>query len=83
VIVTQMRLISTRTIIRRLVDEMISLRKGSEQEDGIPGSSQGVDHKALESDRGFLIYVSHIYPSMVPFTKGIHLNLDSWGERRR
>jgi hypothetical protein len=83
VMVTDKRWIKTQKIFRRLVDEVVSLRKGSEREDGSPISSQGVDHKALESDRGFLIYVSQTYPSMVPYRKGIHLILDSWREGRR
>jgi hypothetical protein len=80
--VTEKRWIKTRKIIRRLVDEVVSLRKGSEWEDGSPRSSQGVDHNALESDRCFLIYVSKTYPSMVPYLKEIHLTLDSWREGR-
>ena len=32
--------------------------------------------KTLESIRGFLVYVSRIYPAMVPYLKGIHLTLD-------
>jgi hypothetical protein len=44
---------------------------------------QGVDHKALESDSVFLIYVSHAYPSMVPYLKGIHLKMFSWRKQRR
>jgi hypothetical protein len=75
--VTERHWIKTRTIIRRLDDEMISLRKGRDQEDGSPRSRQGVDHKALESESGFLIYVSHTYPFMVPYLKEIHLILDS------
>jgi hypothetical protein len=75
--VTEKLWIKTQTIIRRLVDEMISSRKGSEQDNGSPRSNQLVEHKALESDRGFLIYVSKTYPSMVPYLKGIHLTLDS------
>jgi hypothetical protein len=73
VMVTEKRWIKTRKIIRRLVDEVVSLGKGSEQEDGSLISSQGVYQKALESDRRFLIYVSHTYPSMVSYLKGIHL----------
>jgi hypothetical protein len=76
-IVTEKRWVKTRTIIRQLVDEVVPLRKGSEGEDGSPISSQGVDNKALETDSGFLIYVSHTYPSMVPYLKGIHLTVDS------
>jgi hypothetical protein len=35
-------------------------------------------HKELERKRGFLIYVTRTYPSLVPFLKGIHFTLDSW-----
>jgi hypothetical protein len=45
--VTEKRWIKTRNIFRRLVDEMVSLRKGSEREEGSPRSNQGVDHKTL------------------------------------
>ena len=37
-----------------------------------------IDHKPLESHRGFLIYVSRTYPGMTPYLKGIHATLDSW-----
>jgi hypothetical protein len=43
------------------------------------GSRDGsLDFKSLESKRGFLIYVTRTYPSMVPYLKGMHLTLDSW-----
>jgi hypothetical protein len=37
-----------------------------------------IDHKTLESYRGYLIYISRTYPSINPYLKGIHLTLDSW-----
>jgi len=37
-----------------------------------------IDFKMLERFRGFLVYVSRTYPTMVPYLKGIHLSLDSW-----
>ena len=37
-----------------------------------------IDHKKLESSRGFLVYVSNTYRAMVPYLKGIHLTVDSW-----
>jgi hypothetical protein len=83
VMVAEKRWIKTLKIIWMLVDEVVSSRKGSEREDGSPRSSQGVDHRALESDRGFLIDASQTYPSMVPYLKGVHLTLDSWREGRR
>jgi len=41
-----------------------------------------LDFKALEKKRGFLIYVTRTYPSMVPYLKGIHLTLDGWRPNR-
>jgi hypothetical protein len=46
-------------------------------------SSESIDHKTLESYRGFLIYFSRTYPSFIPYLKGIHLTLDSWRPWRR
>ena len=37
-----------------------------------------LDFKSLESWRGYLIYVSRMYPSMALYLKGIHQTLDSW-----
>ncbi len=36
-----------------------------------------VNHKTLESYRGFLIYISRTYPALTPYLKGIHLTLGS------
>jgi hypothetical protein len=35
-------------------------------------------HKMLEQQRGFLVYIARMFPSLVPYLKGIHLTLDSW-----
>ena len=35
-----------------------------------------LNHKQLERDRGFLVYLSRTYRSMIPYLKGIHLSLD-------
>jgi hypothetical protein len=40
--------------------------------------SDTIDHKMLESHRGFLIYISRTYLAITPYLKGIHLTLDSW-----
>ena len=51
-------------ILARIVDEM---------------STRGcLNHKQLEKDRSFLIYLSRTYRSMCPYLKGIHQTLDSW-----
>ena len=34
--------------------------------------------KPLESDRGFLVYVTNAYPAMKPYLKGFHLSLEMW-----
>jgi hypothetical protein len=40
--------------------------------------SKELCHKDLERKRGFLIYVTRTYPSMVPYLKGIHQTLETW-----
>ncbi len=37
-----------------------------------------LDYKKLLSDRGFLVYVMHAYPSLKPYLKGFHLSLGTW-----
>ena len=37
-----------------------------------------LDFKRLQSDRGFLVYVTQTYPGMKPYLKGFHLSLESW-----
>ena len=37
-----------------------------------------LDFKRLRSDRGFLVYVTQVYPAMKPYLKGFHLSLESW-----
>ena len=41
-----------------------------------------LDHKTLERERGFLIYISRTYRSMKLYLNGIHQILDSWRKRR-
>jgi hypothetical protein len=41
-----------------------------------------MEHKRAESFRGFPVYVSRTYKSMVPYLKGLHLSLDSWRKDR-
>ena len=50
--------------------------------DGSDWSPSPLNHKWLEKGRGFLVYFSRTYPSLVPYLKGIHLTLDSWREGR-
>lgn len=44
--------------------------------------SPELEHKPLEQGRGFLVYLSRTYTSIVPYLKGIHLSLDSWRDGR-
>lgn len=37
-----------------------------------------VNRKELEKDRGFLIHLAMVYPSLTPYVKGFHLTLESW-----
>jgi hypothetical protein len=37
-----------------------------------------LDFKKLQSDRGFLVYVTQAYPGMKPYLKGFHLSLEMW-----
>jgi hypothetical protein len=37
-----------------------------------------LDFKKLQSDRGFLVYVTQAYPGMKPYLKGFHLSLKTW-----
>ena len=37
-----------------------------------------VDRKEMEKDRGFLVHLSMVYPSLTPYLKGFHLTLESW-----
>ena len=37
-----------------------------------------LSHKDLSADRGFLVYVTRTYPTMVPYPKGFHLTIKMW-----
>jgi hypothetical protein len=69
VLVTQERWNKTRSIIEWI-------RKGMDE-------GEDLEFKTLEKHRGFLVYVSRTYPSMVPYLRGIHLTLDSWRPWRK
>ena len=68
VYVSQAKWDKTKEIIARIIDEL--------------GKGKGLDFVQLRRDRGFLIYVSRTYRSLVPYLKGIHQTLDSWREGR-
>ena len=37
-----------------------------------------LNFQRLQSDRGFLVYVTQAYPGIKPYLKGFHLSLESW-----
>ena len=45
-------------------------------------SDQKINRKELERVRGFLVYVSLTFDTMVPYLKGIHHTLESWRDDR-
>ncbi len=46
--------------------------------DSKEGEDLRLSHKELLSDRGFLVYVTRTYPTMVPYLKGFHLTIEMW-----
>jgi hypothetical protein len=64
----------TRTIIGRMVSELDEYYVL----EALGESPKGIDRKCMESDRGFLNYVTQAYPAMVPYLKGVHLTIDGW-----
>jgi hypothetical protein len=46
--------------------------------DELGESPKGIDRKSMESDRGFLNYVTQACLAMVPCLKGVHLTIDGW-----
>jgi hypothetical protein len=63
--VSQEKWDKSKAVIKATKDEM-------EENDG------WLLHKDLESRRGFLLYVTCTYPTMVPYMKGFHLTIDGW-----
>lgn len=41
-----------------------------------------LDHKELQSDRGFCVYLTRNYPAMIPYLKGFHLTIEMWRGNR-
>jgi hypothetical protein len=41
-----------------------------------------LDFKQLRSDRGFMVYVTQVYPGLKPYLKGFHLSLEMWRKDR-
>jgi hypothetical protein len=72
--VSQSKWDKTRAIIRRLVSELEAFYVLEE----LGEAPEGINRKHLESDRGFLNYVTQAYPALVPYLKGVHLTIDGW-----
>ena len=41
-----------------------------------------LNHKELQSDRGFLVSCTQAYPGLTPYLKGVHLTLETWRGNR-
>ena len=41
-----------------------------------------VDHKSLEHDVGFLVHLSHTFPAIFPYLRGIYNTLNGWRKGR-
>ena len=88
--VTQERWVKTQTLIRWIagsigLKDAVSSRLLSDTDKSsmVGATSQSpINHKRLESARGFLVYVANTFKAMVPYLKGIHLTLDSWRNHR-
>jgi hypothetical protein len=88
--VTKERWVKTQKKIRWLAaqagefdarsSELLDMNGIGEERMGTPDGH--MDFKTAESNRGFLVYVSRTFKSMVPYLKGLHLSLDSWREGR-
>ena len=84
--VTPERSTKTRTLIRwigarvGLWDEGSELLLTEEEKASmrVATSECWINHKRMESARGFLVYVANTFKAMIPYLKGIHLTLDSW-----
>jgi hypothetical protein len=48
----------------------------------LEGGATDLDHKELLSDRGFMVYMTRAYPSMIPYVKGFHLTIEMWRGNR-
>ena len=46
--------------------------------DRLMAGETALDHKKLQSDRGFMVYVTQPYPVLKPYLKGFHLSLETW-----
>jgi hypothetical protein len=60
-----------RGILRKWWDQLSTWKVGDQLK---------LSHKELRADRGFMVYVTRMYPVMVPYLKGFHLTIEMWRE---
>jgi len=62
---------------------LLEEKQEAPSDDGPRRPPEGYLHrKQAESFRGFLVYVSKAFKSMIPYLKDIHLTLDHWRPNR-
>jgi hypothetical protein len=78
VFVTQERWGKTKAVLDHIWEEFVLLKAARESQMTEEDAITGMQHKHLERDCGFIVYVAQTYPAMVPYLKGTHLTLDGW-----
>jgi hypothetical protein len=76
IIATQERWDKTKAIMDHIWEEFLILKVARESKMPEEDALSGMQHKQLERDRGFLIYVAQMQLTMVTYLKCINLNLD-------
>ncbi len=67
------------TSVKKWLKLKAILKNWSERLKKRPGEKEiQLDHKELLSDRGFLVYATRTYQSMIPYLKGFHLMIKIW-----
>jgi hypothetical protein len=62
-----------------VVGVLVSQEKWKKAQAQVGESDRGIANQArLESIRGFLLYLSRMYPIITPYIKGLHLTIDGW-----
>jgi hypothetical protein len=77
-LITQVRWDKTKRVLREIQELFTEAHHRCRS----TGRNIRLPRSTLESARGFLIYVSRTYTSMVPYLKGLHLTIDSWRPNR-
>jgi hypothetical protein len=72
-----------KTVSQEKWDKGRNLIRGLRDQCTDPQAPPSLNHKELESKRGFLVHLSMTFPNLVPFLKGLHLTIDSWRPLRK